>query len=610
MQAIILAAGMGKRLGNLTLNNSKCMVKVNGIPLIERMLRQLDRLHLDKIVLVIGYEGEKLQTFIDSLPLATKVEYVTNEIYDKTNNIYSLYLAKDYMLESDILLLEADLVFEDLLLTKLINDPYPDLALVARYESWMDGTCVTLDENNNILRFIPKKIFSFDEISNYYKTVNIYKFSKQFLTDQYVPFLEAYMKAAGLNDYYEQVLRMITYLDNPGLKALPLKGEKWYEIDNLEDLNIAESVIGSESERLTNIESRKGGFWRFNGMLDFTHSLNPHFPGRKMLSEIRVNSDVLIKEYPSRAEVIRLLAAKYFNVEYEYVCVGNGTAEIINRLLCILQGKIGIVYPGTYDCIDIENHKNLVPFTLSPGNPVYTSQDLINYFSSKSISHLFIANPDNFSGNFLQNSELLSLIEWSRDSGISLVVDISCSAISEGNEGNNLLFRNQMLEQNSNLAVIHSFSRTAGIPGLRISVAGSANKDLVRELTDSIPFRNINSFAEFYLQITGKYESDYVNSCRKFIEERRRFYKDLVKINFLHVYPSHADFFLCEVKPPFSSDSLTGLLLHDYDILVGSLPEIKILSEKNFIQIAVRKKEDNERLIEVFNKLEDVKKLV
>ena len=99
MQAIILAAGMGKRLKELTKDNTKCMVEVNGITLIERVLRQLDRLGLSKIVLVVGYKGDKLISFVDTMSINTPIVFVDNPIYDKTNNIYSLYLAKEYLLK-------------------------------------------------------------------------------------------------------------------------------------------------------------------------------------------------------------------------------------------------------------------------------------------------------------------------------------------------------------------------------------------------------------------------------------------------------------------------------------------------------------------------------
>ena len=139
MQGIILAAGMGKRLKELTNNNTKCMVKVNGTTLIERALSQLDKLNLSRIVIVIGYEGKKLVEYVKSLEIKTKVLFVENPIFDKTNNIYSLYMAKEYMEEDDTILLESDLIFEENVLKCLIEDERDTLALVDKYESWMDG---------------------------------------------------------------------------------------------------------------------------------------------------------------------------------------------------------------------------------------------------------------------------------------------------------------------------------------------------------------------------------------------------------------------------------------------------------------------------------------
>ena len=133
MQAIILAAGMGKRLGELTKTNTKCMVKVNGVTLIERVLRQLDLLDLNRIVLVIGYEGQKVRDYVSTLEINTKIEYVENKVYDKTNNIYSLALAKQQLQEDDTLLLESDLIFDSKMLDLILNNEYPNLALVAKY---------------------------------------------------------------------------------------------------------------------------------------------------------------------------------------------------------------------------------------------------------------------------------------------------------------------------------------------------------------------------------------------------------------------------------------------------------------------------------------------
>ena len=223
MQAIILAAGMGRRLGELTRDNTKCMVSVNGVRLIDRLLGQLATLSLTRVIIVVGYKGDELRQYIGHrYDGRLNIEYAENPIYDKTNNIYSLSMVKQQMTEDDTLLIESDLIFSDQLFRMILDNPYPNLALVAKYETWMDGTMVRMDSDHNIVNFVPKKAFNYADVDQYYKTVNIYKFSRDFSCHKYVPFLEAYCSALGNNEYYEQVLRVITLLDNAELKALPI----------------------------------------------------------------------------------------------------------------------------------------------------------------------------------------------------------------------------------------------------------------------------------------------------------------------------------------------------------------------------------------------------
>ena len=243
MQAVILAAGMGKRLKELTQNNTKCMVKVNGVSLIERALSSLDKLHLNQIVIVDGYACEKLHAYIAELNPKTKIVYVNNPIYDKTNNIYSLWLAKDFLCNDDTLLLESDIIFEHEVLEGLYSDERKDLALVAKYEDWMDGTCLKLNEDDSIKAFIPGKEFNENEKSEYYKTVNFYKFSKEFSKNLYIPEVENHRNTFGDNEYYEAALGKLIKDDSACIKARRLENRKWYEIDNAFDLEAASKLF-------------------------------------------------------------------------------------------------------------------------------------------------------------------------------------------------------------------------------------------------------------------------------------------------------------------------------------------------------------------------------
>ena len=608
MQAIILAAGMGRRLGDLTKENTKCMVPVNGVRLIDRLLGQLSGLSLKRVIIVVGYKGQELKDYIghrydDQL----KIAYAENPIYDKTNNIYSLSLVKQQLQEDDTLLIESDLIFSDSLFQMIIADPYPNLALVAKYESWMDGTMVRLDADNNIVNFVPKKAFKYEDIDSYYKTVNIYKFSRDFSQQKYVPFLEAYCHALGNNEYYEQVLRVITLLDHAELKALPIGNEKWYEIDDIQDLDIAETIFAEGDEMLHRFNYRYGGHWRFPKMLDYCYLVNPYFPTKRMKDELRSSFDTLLTEYPSGMFVNSQLAGKYFGIRQDYVVVGNGAAELIKSLMeRLLAGsstsKVGVIYPTFEEYPHRLKQEGIVAFQPDNRDLKYTEDDLIAFYTGKGISSLLLINPDNPSGNFISMAGLLKLLAWSKTQQIQLIVDESFVDFSDDFEHNTLLC-NETLADNPQLVVMKSISKSYGVPGLRLGILASSDVALIKWIKKDISIWNINSFAEFYMQIFGKYESDYLAACRKFIAERRRFEVLLREIPYMRVLPTQANYFCIELTGKYSSAELTKLLLERYNIMVKDCDSKNGLKGRNFIRISVRSQQDNDQLIAALKEL-------
>lgn len=604
MQAIILAAGMGKRLGQLTKNNTKCMVSVNGERLIDRMLTQLSSRSLSRVVIVVGYKKNELISHIGNrYDDRIKIEYVHNDIYDKTNNIYSLALAKQYMLEEDTLLLESDLIFDDNMLELIINNPYPNLALVAKYETWMDGTMVRISEDNDIMSFIPKKAFKYSEIEHYYKTCNIYKFSREFSSTQYVPFLEAYSKAMGNNEYYEQVLRVLTALDRSDLKALPITNEKWYEIDDVQDLDIAATMFSSEGELLGKYYRRYGGYWRFPQLKDYCYLVNPYYPSPKMKDELRANFDVLLTEYPSGMYVNSLLAGKYFGISQDYVVVGNGAAELIKSYMeNHVKGNIGIIFPTFEEYPNRALAERIIKYIPNNADFSYTAKDIQTFYADKELSTILLINPDNPSGNFISMAELLPLIEWAYERGIMMIVDESFVDFTN-DFANNSLLHNNVLEAHSNLVVVKSISKSYGVPGLRLGILASGNNDLITRLKKEVAIWNINSFAEFYMQIFGKYEKDYFVACQKFIEERDIFFDELKTVSYLRVIPSQANYFLCEVTDKYTATELTQLLLKQYNILIKDCGTKSAFAGKQYIRIAIRDRADNAYFVKALKEL-------
>lgn len=595
MQAVILAAGMGKRLKELTQNNAKCMVKVNGVSLIERTLYILDKKQLSKIVVVVGFEKNKLVDYISNLHIRTPVVFVENQVYEKTNNIYSLLLAKECLSKEDTILLESDIIFEESVIDILLNDSRQTLALVDKFASWMDGTCMELDEDDSIKEFIPGKYLRFEEKEEYYKTVNIYKFSKDFSANIYIPFLEAYIKAMGVNEYYESVIKLIAMLEKSNIRAKRLTGQIWYEIDDAQDLDIASTLFADAGVTKYNaIASRYGGYWRYPGLLDFCYLVNPYFPPKKMIEEIKSNFEPLLSQYPSGMNVNAMLAAHNFNIKQEHIVIGNGAAELIKSLIELFSGRLGIITP-TFEEYHHRFTGEVVEFTSLKEDFSYNVQDIIDFYEKNRIEQLILINPDNPSGNYITEKEIIRLIEWCRHKNIKLVIDESFIDFADDNENLEITYISEnILSMYDQLFIVKSISKSYGVPGIRLGIVASSNEYIISEIKKKVAIWNINSFAEFFMQILVKYRKDYMKSLVKIRQVREDFIKNINQYSFITAFPSQANYLLCELHG-YSGTKITTELL-EANILVKNITE-KINNGKEYLRIAVRMREENNVLL-------------
>lgn len=592
MQAIILAAGMGKRLGKLTKENTKCMVEVGGVKLVERALRILDKKGLSRIIMVVGYQRDNLMAFVDSLGINTPIEYIINDVYDKTNNIFSLALAKEQMAQEDTLLMESDLIFEESLIDLILEDTRDTLALVDKFENWMDGTCIVVDDEDNILDFIPGKLLKYSDKERYYKTVNIYKLSADFSRNVYVPFLEAYAKVMGNNEYYETVIKLILMLDKNTMKAKRLHGEQWYEIDDIQDLDIAELLfLEDDVERYKTLTSRYGGYWRFPHLKDFCYLVNPYFPTGRMMDEIKSSFDALVRQYPSGMRINTLLAAKSFGMTEEHIVIGNGAAELIKELLAELEGDVGVIRP-TFEEYPNRCKGEYVVYDCRENDFSYNAESVCGYFTEHPVSVLVLINPDNPSGHYLEKKEVRRILDWCKSTGTALILDESFLDFADEEKAS--MMSESILKKYPGLYLIKSISKSYGVPGLRLGVLASYDEEMIAALKKKVSIWNINSVGEFFVQILDKYRNDYQQALVLIREERNRFYRNLCKVKGLRVYPSSANYFMCELTNGKRSEALAAELLKD-NILIKDLTG-KIDNGKQYIRIAIRDREDNDEL--------------
>jgi histidinol-phosphate/aromatic aminotransferase/cobyric acid decarboxylase-like protein/choline kinase len=595
MQAVILAAGMGRRLGVLTKDRTKCMIELNGRTLIERSLDILSRLDLDRIVIVIGYEGQDVRDRVGDSYGSVPVQYIENAEFRTTNNIYSLFLARHVLAEADTLLLESDLVYEPKIVDDLLAHPAPNVAAVDHFRTWMDGTVVTISSDHSIGQFIPKKDFNPSRIDEYYKTVNIYKLSQDYLVNRYLPFLEAYARSMGHNEYYEQVLGVVTSLDMQELVAMPLTGERWYEIDDVQDLQNARTVFADASDKHRAYSQRHGGYWRFPDVRDFCYLVNPHFPPTDMVEEMQRSFGVLLSEYPSAKAVQDQLAAKLFDCDASSVVVGNGAAELICALGEELKAdRIGVPVPTFEEYLKRFSSGQVVSYSNSSADFTPDAAELRDVIDETDA--LVLVNPDNPSGQCLPVDDVLALALYAENGGKRLILDESFVDFADPDHCASLLNRD-VLADHPSLVIVKSISKSYGVPGARLGVTASSDTELMQRIRERTPIWNINSFGEYFLQIVGKYESNYVEACRLIRIERARFQDELAGIPGFRVIPSQANYVLCELVGTVSSTEFAERVLAEHSMLVRDCKAKAGFDRGQYIRVAVRMPEDNDEFV-------------
>jgi len=602
MQAVILAAGVGKRLGRLTKASTKCMVELNGRKLIDFMFEALALAGVERAIMVVGHGADEVRRFLGASYRGVAVHYVENTVYAKTNNIYSLHLARDFMEEDDTILLESDIIFDRNLLKEVRAQEAENLAVVAKFQSWMDGTVATIDAENNVTSFIPKKKLDWGDLGGYYKTVNIYKLSRAFCRSHFLPFLATYIEAKGVNEYYEEVLKILTFMDSGALKAFEMGPRLWYEIDDIQDLDIATVLFAREEDRLGLIKKRFGGYWRFPYLKDFCYLVNPYFPSPSLLLELGQNFPVLLTSYPSGQNVQNLLAAKMHNGNVEHFLVGNGASELIKALLPAIEGRIGIPSP-TFD----EYTACLRPGALAEFRPArpdfgYTADDIHDFAMANGLAAFILIDPDNPTGHFLPRADVLRLLDRFKAKGTRLIFDESFADFVDGTADHSLL-EAAVLEAYPNLVAVKSISKSYGVPGARLGFLASSDTELLAAARRNLPIWNINSFGENFLQVIDKHKAKFHAACRQIGEERGRFEAELAKIPFLRPIPSKANYILCEVKAPWTSGRLADALMRKRWIFIKDLAGKRGFEKGSWVRLTVRDKADDDVLLEALREL-------
>lgn len=594
MKAIILAAGYGRRMKPLTDNNHKTLLPIAGIPIINRIIDALVECGIRDIVVVTGYLRNKLVTHLNQAYSHLSLTYIHNEKYAKTNNIFSLALAFESIeIDSDIILIESDLIFDPSVLRKLINNKHKNVALVDSYGAGMDGTVVTV-ESNIVTNVIPPHLqnenFNF---SDKFKTLNIYKFSQEFAATSFKKLLTYYARVIDDNCYYELILGILIFMQREVIHAEILDGEKWAEVDDPNDLGLAAFVFDKQQQFET-LSTAFGGYWNYD-VLDFCFIRNMYFPTGAMISELKNNMDVLFYNYGSKQSIINQKMAYALLCKKENLQALNGAAQIYPILGTLFKNKTILIPSPTFGEYERVFNKIIR----------YEEEDLINFEQITNKSQvadiILFVNPNNPTGSVVSSQHIYDYAQQNPQKLI--IVDESFIEFSGQVSMVNLLEDVAL----NNILIIKSLSKSWGIPGLRLGYCYTYNQKILNQIKQATPIWNMNSAAEFFLEIILKHRADLQKSIDQTIKDRTAFKSKLSKLDIVEkVYPSGANFLLVKLKGEQKNAEKTArILLQEHKIFIKVLDNK--FQEGAFIRLAVRLPQENNLLVKHLRKISQVK---
>jgi len=599
-KAVILAAGVGNRLRPLTDRLPKCLVPVNGVPILVNTLIHLADSGIRETVIVVGHLKEKILERIGDRLRGMKITYVESERYATTNNIYSLWLAREY-LDEDVLLLEADVYFERELLNSLLCARGENHAAVAHHQSWMSGTVVRLDEHDNIEAMVESSHQGPDfDYSNTFKTVNIYRLGGRFLREHFLPCLDATVASGKVHAYYETVLNELCSQNGLALAAVRCDDISWIEIDNQDDLTAAHYMFASQEQRYEYISSLYGNYWRYD-FIDHALLYNLYFPPETLLNELSNHLRDLVLNYPSGQNVMAGLIATLIDQPSERIIVGNGASELIKVIGRRLKRRLIVPVPSFNEWINAVPEGLVTESVLEPPSFQLDVERFARETVDCAADIAIVLNPNNPTSLAVPKADLTWLVERLAERGTLLIIDESFIDFMANAEEATMQTE---IGQYRNLAVIKSLSKCYGISGLRLGYLLTDNNQFARAAREEIPIWNINGFAEAFLRLAPRYRKEFAHSCKLVRADRDDLYRGLCTIPGLTAYQPNANFVLCRMPDDaMSGPELTRKLFIEDNILIKHCVGKTMPEADRYVRIASRTEVENQVLTEALRRI-------
>lgn len=590
MKAIILAAGYGNRMRPLTDTCHKTMLTVAGKTIIGRIIDGLLENGISDMIIVTGYRADELTNYLRSAYPSIAFTFVHNAKYRETNNIYSMALAfEQCTIDSDIILIESDLLYRPEVITRLINSEYSNVALVDKFRSGMDGTVVTV-EDKIITNVIPPHLQSesFD-FSDKFKTLNIYKFSREFCETSFKKLLVYYANVIDNNCYYELILGILIYMQKETIHAEIIDGENWSEVDDPNDLQVAEFDFNEHRKEI--LEYAFGGYWNYK-VTDYCFIRNMHFPNASIISELRNVLPSLIHNYGSRQAILDRKMAWFLLCNESRVTALNGASQVYPVLKLRFSTCKALIPAPTFG----EYTHIFTNYTTYSDHGCFDLNDVAE--KAHSAECIVIVNPNNPTGTEFPTDWIISFAE--KYPHKTIIVDESFIEFSDNHSIIPVLEKQPL----SNVIVIKSLSKSLGIPGIRLGYVYSCDDAFNSFIKANMPIWNMNSIAEHFLEIILKHRNALKQSFVTTIRDREEFSEMLEKCSSVKkVFKSGANFLLVKLDGNREAASeLSRRFLSQHSIYIKDISS-KFSDGSGYIRLAVRLPEENRQFVRYLDEL-------
>jgi len=586
MKAIILAAGIGNRMMPLTQDTHKTLLKIGGISIIDRIINSLKENNIFDIVIVTGYLKNQLTKHLKETHNEINFEFVNNPRFKETNNIFSLSIAFEQIeIDQDILLIESDLIYTNEVITKVIKSKHQNVALVSPYKIGLDGTVVQVQKDQIVSIYPPHLQDEKFDLTDKFKTLNIYKFSKDFCSNEFKKLLTYYANSIDDNCYYELILGILLYMQKTIINCEIIENSKWAEVDDPNDLSLAEFQFNTE-RKTELLQNSFGGYWNYD-IIDFCFIRNMYFPSKSMIAEIKNYAPVLLSNYGSKQVILNKKLSYVLQYKKERLVVLNGATQVYPILKNIFKNKKVLIPNPTFGEYE-QIFKNHITYGDKVG---FDKQEIESKIKLADI--IVFVNPNNPTGSIFST-------DWLFDTSLKnpdkiIIIDESFIEFSEEKSIIELLENKEL----SNVMVIRSMSKNYGLPGVRLGFIYTADSLLHEKISSNIPIWNLNSIAEFYLEIILKNKISLLESFEKTKKDRKEFILNLKKIDLIEeVYPSGANFILFSIKSTsLNLNNMSNFLIKENNIFIKEISQKMNIPDKHFFRIAVRLPNENNNFI-------------